>query len=90
MGFWSKFGKILLNVGTQVGIPALETFIPASRPIVEQIKKATDKHGKTFTIEELVSVILPEVQPYAKFTPEQLPYIAAIIQIALEATKKNG
>lgn len=88
MGFWSKFGKVMLNVGTKVGIPALETFVPAATPIVEQIKKATDHHGQAFSVNELIAAALPEVQPYAKFTAEQLPYVAALIQIALETAKK--
>jgi len=89
MGFnWGKFGRILLKVGTQVGIPALETFVPLSKPIVAQIKKATDKHGSQFSIEELIAITLPEVQPYARFTPEQLPYVAALIQVALDSVRK--
>jgi hypothetical protein len=78
-----------MRVGTQVGIPALETFVPLSRPIVGQIKKAVDHHGQPFSVEELIAATLPEVQPYARFTPEQLPYVAALIQVALDTVRKT-
>jgi hypothetical protein len=88
MGFWSKFGRAALNIGTQVGIPALETFVPASAPIVYRIKAAIDHHGQPFALEELIAGILREVQPLANFSPEQLPYVAAAVRVALESQQK--
>jgi hypothetical protein len=91
MGFnWGKFGKALLKIGTTVGIPALETFVPQAAPIVAKIKAAIDHHGQPFSVNELIAVALPEVQPYAKFTVEQLPYVAALVELALETAIKKG
>lgn len=85
---WGKFFRSAGKVAAKVGLPALETFVPASRPIVEQVKRVVDTHGKQFSPEEFLRAVLPELQPLARFAPEQIPFVLAIVEMALESEKK--
>lgn len=86
--FFKKFGKGAAEVGIRVGIPALETFMPASRPVVGIILDATEHHGEKFNAELFLASALPAVQKQAQFTDLQMVYVAALVQAAVAAASK--
>jgi hypothetical protein len=88
MGFFNflkGFGKGAARVGVVVGIPALETFLPQSKPIVELIKQAVSHHNEDFSVESFLKTALPVVQEEAKFSDAQMPFIAGLITAAVES-----
>jgi hypothetical protein len=88
MSWWKRVLITAGKIGLQVGLPALETFVPASRPIVERVIEATKHHDEKFDARSFIKAALPivaeEVKDVPPFSPEQLTIISALIQAALE------
>lgn len=56
MGFnWKKF----LGIAKTVGVPILETVVPASQPVVGMLQGAFDQHGKALDAKLVLEAFLP-------------------------------
>jgi hypothetical protein len=94
MGFWNVFKKVGVTagkIGLQVGIPALETFVPLSKPVIDKIQEAISHSGEAFDAKTFLKSALPiamaEVRNTPQFSTEQITVIHAIIEAAFIAGK---
>jgi hypothetical protein len=96
MGFWQvlkRIGTTAGKVGLEVGIPALETYVPLSKPILDRLKQALQHSGEHFDAQSFIKAALPiamsEVQAVPNFTPAQITVIHAIVDAAFAAGKAS-
>jgi hypothetical protein len=94
MGFWDVFKKVGVTagkIGLQVGVPALETFVPLSKPVIARIQEAISHSGEAFDAETFLKTALPialaEVKNVPQFSPDQIAIIHALVEAAFTAGK---